>query len=195
VRVWPALVLLLLLSVVAEAAGRRALLVFGTAVNKDGTPSAKLERRLKLAAHLATEDPHAVVIVSGGANGGWSAEGPVMAAWLARHGVDVSRILIEDQAHHTGENADFSVPLIEAADVSEVTVVTERYHQRRAKVHLVGALRAAGARDVRVHVAGADDGLRGRRRLMMAISETWKIARDLYLRWRAARQQLAAGGS
>ncbi len=178
---------LLLVSAIAEAKGARALLVFGTAVEKDGRPSAKLERRLTLAARLAKRDPHALVVVSGGANEGWTAEGPVMARWLTAHGIEPSRILVESNARHTGENADFSVPLLTGAGVSQVTVVTERYHLVRAKLHLRAALRERGAVGVVVDGAGADDGLRGRKRLVTMIEETKKVLRDMLLRWRAAR--------
>ena len=163
-------------------AAEHAILVLGSTVKANGRPSASLSRRLVTARALALSDRDAVVVVSGGTRGGkWKPEGEVMSRWLVAHGVAKGRIRVEAAATNTAENADLSAPILAREHVQRVTVVTERFHMRRALFHVHAAL---GDR-VAIDGASAPDGLFGAARRKRDTEETQKIERDRA--FRAAR--------
>ena len=169
----------------------RAIVVFGSAVNTDGTPSPSLLRRLDTALSLARRDDHARVVVSGGSVVGPRAEGPFMARWLASRGVAPKRIIVESRARHTGENASLVVPLLKKARANSVILVTEQYHMRRARFHMRAALKDHGMRRVEVRPCPAPDGRRGLTRLSGWIKESSKIVRDAGFRaWARVRRHV-----
>jgi uncharacterized SAM-binding protein YcdF (DUF218 family) len=178
-----ALLALLAPSIAAADQPSRALVVFGSAVRADGSPSPSLLRRLRTTLSEARRDLGALIVVSGGSSAG-PAEGPFMARWLEERGVDPRRVLVEGRARHTGENADLSAPLLARAGVRSVTVVTERFHVRRASFHMRAALRSLGLGNLELGARAAPDGLRGLRRVGRFLTETAKIARDAALRLR-----------
>ncbi|MDP3238417.1 MAG: YdcF family protein [Myxococcales bacterium] len=81
------------------------------------------------------------VIVSGGA---LADDLPSEAAFLSRQlaswGIEPARILVEDQARNTAENARYSKALIEQHQFRAVLVVTSAFHVERA----LGCFRAVG---------------------------------------------------
>ncbi|WP_018581394.1 YdcF family protein [Corynebacterium pilosum] len=91
----------------------------------DGRPSGFLECRLELAARLY-ESSSRPVIVSG------RGEAPVMARWLAEHGVDPDDIVEEKRATSTNENLEYSRAL--APDANALHVVTNNFHALRTRV-------------------------------------------------------------
>ena len=171
-------------------AGARALVVLGAPVQGNGRIAGGLERRLQTAARAATRDPQAKLFVTGGAVANTHAEGPAMKQWLVAHGVDAKRIVVEDRARFTRENASLTVPLLERAGVSHVTVVTERFHVARGVVDMKAALRAAGLRGVGVDAVAAPDKLSPAERAEVARGEGAKIDRDREL-WKQAAASAA----
>jgi len=126
-----------------------ALIVLGAGVDGE-TPSLTLRTRLDAALSYLESRPEAVVVVSGGQGGGERiSEAEAMRRYLEAHGLDASRILMEEQASSTEENLVFSKAVLEEAGYDaeniEVAVVTSDFHLRRAKL-LAGAagLRAVG---------------------------------------------------
>jgi uncharacterized SAM-binding protein YcdF (DUF218 family) len=101
-----------------------------------------------------------------------------MRRWLVQRGVDPKRILVEPRARFTRDNARLSVPLLQRAGATHVTVVTERYHLRRGVADMKAALRAAGIRNVGVDGVAAHDGLRGADRRRAQAMEGEKMKRD-----------------
>src|SRR5687767_14540327 len=89
-----------------------AIVVFGTKVNPDGTPSPRLERRLIQALAEFRKDPSALVVVSGAAVATPCNEAVAMKAWLVDRGVPADRVVLEDRARLTIENAEFVAPLV-----------------------------------------------------------------------------------
>jgi hypothetical protein len=178
-RLGLALALVLLAHGVATAGGRSALLVLGAETNPDGSPSPKLERRLTHALELSRRQPETLVLVTGAAVRSQQNEARTMASWLRQRGVEPERLLIEESARTSADNADLSVPLLLRAGVDHVTVVTERYHLPRTLFHVRAALRTVGAHHVVVEGAAAPDELSGLERLRTAAKERLKIARDL----------------
>jgi uncharacterized SAM-binding protein YcdF (DUF218 family) len=92
---------------------------------------------------LARRYPEARLVFSGGR--GWLgasdvSEAAVMRGFLRSNGLDEARVLFEDQARNTYENALFSKPLAAPAPAERWLLVTSAAHMPRA----VGAFRQVG---------------------------------------------------
>jgi uncharacterized SAM-binding protein YcdF (DUF218 family) len=165
------------------AASTDAIVVLGAGVRPDGTLGVRTTARLEAALALSRRMPDAVIIVTGGAVTSRLPEGPAMGDWLAARGVARERVTVERRARHTGENADFVVPILRRLGVRRAVLVTDRYHMARARFHLGAALREQGV-ELEVRGAPVPDGLRGVRLVRRAISERRKILRDRLWRLR-----------
>jgi uncharacterized SAM-binding protein YcdF (DUF218 family) len=152
--------------------------VFGCAVALDGAPRPALVRRLKHALAEARRHPSALVVVSGGSVRGRPPEAYAMRDWLLGEGLDRARVVVEAASRSTPDNASFCAEILAGAEVSRVTLVTERYHMRRSRRLLAAAL---GRRcpEVRLESSAAPDRLRGLGRALRAVSEIVKLSRDL----------------
>lgn len=168
-----------------------AIVVLGAGVRPDGTLGVRTTARLEAAVELSHRMPDAAIVVTGGAVTSKLPEGPTMAEWLVARGVARGRISIERRARHTGENADFVVPILRRLAVNRVLLVTDRHHLARASFHLRAALREQEV-GVELHGVAVPDGLHGRRRVMRAIGERGKILRDRLLRLSGRRRTGAA---
>ena len=77
-------------------------------------------------------------------SGGKVYDDVTMAELMKNHaiklGVDESKILIDDEAATTNENADFTANIIEENNFKSVIVVTSDYHTRRSKLAMEKAL-------------------------------------------------------
>lgn len=85
-----------------------------------------LAYRLKKAAEYAQAHPDCILVVSGGQGPGEDiTEAQAMSGWLAEHGIDRGRILLEDRSVNTRENLLFSKEVIcryeagKKADIAE----------------------------------------------------------------------------
>jgi uncharacterized SAM-binding protein YcdF (DUF218 family) len=159
-----------------------AILVFGAAVDHDGTPHRPLTLRLHRALAEAAADPRALVIVSGGRLRGRPAEAPVMREWLVARGLDAARIIVEPDARSTYENVRHCADLIAGQGVRRVTLVTERYHILRSRLLLARALAARRLR-VEVRISAAPDDLGFFKRITRCFKELRKLAEDLRRPW------------
>jgi len=157
---------------------RHAILVFGAAVDHDGTVRRPLARRLSRALAEAAADPAALVIVSGGSVDGRPAEAPIMRDWLVAQGLDPARILVEAEARSTAENARYCVDLVVAGGFRRITLVTERFHMLRARFFLGHALTSRGLR-VELRISEAPDHLGAFQRIATSVREVIKLAVDL----------------
>ena len=77
-------------------------------------------------------------------SGGKVYDDVTMAELMKNHaiklGVDESKILIDDEAATTNENAEFTADIIEENNFKSVIVVTSDYHTRRSKLAMEKAL-------------------------------------------------------
>ncbi|WP_341517911.1 YdcF family protein [Bacillus paramobilis] len=95
-------------------------------------PSLSLQNRLDVALEYLFSHPEAKVIVSGGQGEDEDiSEAHSMRNYLMVHGIDESRILIEDQSTNTYENLKFSMDLY---NVKHAVVVSNTYHLYRTKI-------------------------------------------------------------
>ena len=117
-----------------HAEGREDLdyiIVLGAMVKEDG-PSSILAARLNCALRYLEENPDTIVIVSGGQGKDEPfSEAEGMRRYLAEHGVDEARILMEPDSFNTIQNIQNSMKLIEKENPS-VGIVTSNFHVFRA---------------------------------------------------------------
>ena len=116
------------------------IVVFGYGLGADGSIQPELEDRLYVALNAARQYPDAYVAVTGGQTSEVAGvtEGGQMAAWLRAQGVAESRLIVEDQALSTTQNAANTYKLLTSAypQVRTLAVVTSDYHVACAGVLL-----------------------------------------------------------
>ncbi len=107
------------------------ILVEGCQV-KGTEPSRSLQRRLEKAVTAADENPHAVLILSGGRGPGEEiTEAECMFRFLELQGIDPARMVKEERSTSTYENLVFSDELTGCAGAS-VWLVSSNFHMRRS---------------------------------------------------------------
>ncbi len=115
--------------------GNETVIVLGCRVRESG-PSKSLRRRIEAAAEYLKAHPDAVAILSGGqGNDEPTSEAEAMYLALTGMGIDGDRLILEDRSSSTEENLRFSAELLRERGLGgEVAVVTDSYHQYRAKL-------------------------------------------------------------
>ncbi len=113
------------------------LVVLGAGVN--GTvPSRSLRERLDAAQDYLNAHPDAVAIVSGGQGPCEEiSEAQCMYDYLTSHGIDPSRVWMEEAATNTLENLRFSLDIIQEKHGSrpgKIAIVSSEYHLHRAGI-------------------------------------------------------------
>lgn len=121
-----------------------AIIVLGAGILQEKvTPL--LASRIDLGIKLLYENPHAVLILSGGQGEGETiSESEAMYAYCVERGVDPNRMRQESNSRNTEQNLAFSYALIDDPKAN-IAIVTTRYHvfralalARRAGVDCVG---------------------------------------------------------
>lgn len=118
--------------------GSTTVLVLGCQVQANGNPSVMLQRRLEKAKLYLQQCPDAMCIVSGGQGPDEPMpESTAMKQWLVAQGIDEGRIIEENASHDTRQNIDNSLVILrERALGDEVTIITDNFHQARARITL-----------------------------------------------------------
>ena len=137
---------------------RHAIVVLGVPVKADGSLSEGLRLRIDRAAQVARQYPDAVVVPTGGAVANVYGEARAIEKALTRMGIDQDRILPENQARTTLDNAAFTFHLLDHlwpttdARPLHLTVVAEPYHAMRA-LRLFAAAKDTFGMEATLHVA------------------------------------------
>lgn len=106
------------------------LIVLGAHVDGTRLTLALLERTRRALLYLE-ENPSTKAVLSGGKGEGEEiTEAQAMYRYLTEHGIEKSRLLLEEHSTNTKENLAFSLKVIGTADVS-VGVVTNNFHVLR----------------------------------------------------------------
>ena len=101
-----------------------AIVILGYALNPDGTMQAILRRRV-LAGLVGTQSfPESPIIVTGGNPQNGRTEAGQMRNMLTLLGFPEKRIIVEDKATNTVQNAQFSVRLAKRAATTGIILVT-----------------------------------------------------------------------
>lgn len=166
------------------------VVVFGYGLGADGSIQPELEDRLYVALNAARQYPNAYVAVTGGQTSEVAGvtEGGQMAVWLRAQGVAESRLIVEDQALSTTQNAANTYKLLMSAypQVKTLAVVTSDYHVACAGVLLQiwsdyqSQVNAAPALNVAAGASCATDTPVGDR---MLSSQAWGIAQITGTAW------------
>lgn len=141
------------------------VVILGTKLNEDGTPSKLLQNRLDAARSYEGQDVHYIVSGAG--------EAAVMKSYLMENGIEEENILVEDQAANTYENIVFSVELLPDR-LSSFTLISSDFHVYRAQA-------MASSLGYDVHAVSADtpffDRLYWQVREVAALAKYWIIGR------------------
>ena len=116
--------------------GADAVIVLGCAL-RGREPSPALAARLDVALDYLAENPQAVAVVTGGRGADEEiAEAQAMAGYLARHGLDRGRILLEDASASTQENLENAREILAQRFPAgaRTVLVTSDYHLFRASL-------------------------------------------------------------
>lgn len=169
------------------------IVVFGYGLGGDGSIQPELEDRLYVALNAAQQYPNAYVAVTGGQTSEVAGvtEGGQMAAWLQAQGVAESRLIVEDQALNTTQNAANTYKLLTSSypQVKTLAVVTSDYHVACAGVLLQiwsdyqSQVNGAPALNVAAGASCATDTPVGDR---MLSSQAWGIAQITGTAWPVA---------
>lgn len=128
------------------------IVVMGYQLHSDGDMREELEQRMKVTLESAQKYPNAYIMCTGGgtaANNSRVTEASQMAKWLKKKGIDPDRIIVENQAFSTIQNATYGCPLLyrEYPQVKNLAIITSDYHIYRSCLyfHVEAALEAYDA--------------------------------------------------
>lgn len=142
---------------VAAFKGPVAIVTLGYALFPDGTMHDILIQRLEKTLELAHAFPEALIVVTGGVPQNNKTEARLMAQWLAENGIDASRIVEDNTARSTVENALFSRYVLARHKIANAIIVSSGSHVRRAQALFTIACRESGPSDIEfVSVAAPD---------------------------------------
>lgn len=125
------------------------IVVMGYYLKSDGGMRDELYQRMWVTLESAQKYPNAYIMCTGGgtASGGSKVtEAGQMAKWLIKKGIDSERIIVEDQALSTIQNATYGCALLyrDYPQVKNIAVITSDYHIYRSCLyfHTQAALEA-----------------------------------------------------
>ncbi|ART72270.1 hypothetical protein BTO20_30265 [Mycobacterium dioxanotrophicus] len=116
-----------------------AIVILGYGLKPDGSMRTILYHRVLTGLAIAQAFPQSPVIVTGGNPQNGRTEASAMRNLLLTLGFPANRIIVEDKANSTVQNAQFSVPLAKAAGTSGIILVTSSTHQGRADQNFADA--------------------------------------------------------
>ncbi len=125
--------------VVAKDFSKPAIVILGYGLKDDGTMRLILHTRVLAGLAVAQIFPQAPIIVTGGNPRNGNTEAEQMGKMLRLYGVPRERIILEERANSTIQNAAFSVPLAKQAGASGIILVTSSSHQDRADGNFAAA--------------------------------------------------------
>lgn len=111
-----------------------AIVTLGYKLKSDGSIALPLKLRLEKTLELATQNPESLIVVTGGLETVGVTEAEQMQRWLEVSGVDNRRIIKEDKATNTIENAQNSLALLQAKGIKAATLVSASIHVHRSQV-------------------------------------------------------------
>ena len=105
-----------------------AALILGNRAYIDGAPNPCLTGRVDKGVLLARQGLVSMLVMSGGRdNEDYRIEAEVMTAYAKSRGYQ-GRILLESRSGSTQQNLEFSAPILKAANIKNVIIVSEPYH-------------------------------------------------------------------
>ena len=128
------------------------IVVMGYYLKSDGSMRDELYQRMQVTLASAEKYPNAYILCTGGGTAAENAnvtEASQMAKWLKNKGIDPDRIIVENQARSTIQNATYGCALLykEYPQIKNLAVITSDYHIYRSCLyfHVEAALEAYDA--------------------------------------------------
>jgi uncharacterized SAM-binding protein YcdF (DUF218 family) len=116
-----------------------AIVILGYGLEPSGAMRPILVHRVLTGLAVAQFFPQSPIIVTGGNARNGQTEAGQMRNMLQTLGFPRNRIIVEDRANSTVQNARFSVPLAKKAGTTGIILVTSSSHQGRADGDFVAA--------------------------------------------------------
>ncbi|EOX1540816.1 ElyC/SanA/YdcF family protein [Vibrio cholerae] len=110
-----------------------AIVTLGYALNPDGSMHDILVKRLETTLDIAKANPEAMVVLTGGVPQNHKTEGKLMADWLIERGVSAARIIEENYATSTVDNALYSSYALARHGIKHATIISSASHVRRGQ--------------------------------------------------------------
>ncbi len=110
-----------------------AIVTLGYALNPDGSMHDILIARLETTLAMAKANPDALLVLTGGVPMNHKTEGKLMADWLIAKGVNKNRIIEENYATSTVDNALFSSYALARHNIKHATIISSASHVRRGQ--------------------------------------------------------------
>lgn len=111
------------------------VIVLGCGLKGD-EPNSMLEKRLDKTIEYLNKNPNAMVIVSGGQGSDEPiSESEAMRRYLVKNGIDISKIIKEDQSDNTYENIKFTKEVMKENNLKpeKIVIISSKFHLYRAK--------------------------------------------------------------
>jgi len=111
-----------------------AIIVLGKKLLPNGEPTEMLKERIQAAAEVSRSIQNYVIVVTGGIvqHCGIS-EAQVMKTLLINEGISEIKVILEDKALTTVQNALYTYDLLHELGINKVVVVTASFHMERSK--------------------------------------------------------------
>ena len=108
-----------------------AMIVLGSRVNMDGTPSINLGYRLEAALNAWRERPCLIICCGAQGSDEPAPEGDVMRAWLIERGVPEGQALSETASFNTAQSIRNAAEILNQRGMDSALMVTSAYHVPR----------------------------------------------------------------
>ncbi|GAB3533113.1 YdcF family protein [Photobacterium alginatilyticum] len=113
---------------------KHAIIALGYVLNDDGSMAPQLIQRLELTLRLAKQLSESLIIVTGGLAKRGKTESQQMKHWLIQHGISSNRIIEENKATNTIDNARLSLDLLKQLHIRSATLVSASIHVHRSQL-------------------------------------------------------------
>ncbi|PSW20606.1 hypothetical protein C9I98_07070 [Photobacterium sanctipauli] len=113
---------------------KHAIVTLGYKLNANGAIAEPLLLRLQATLAVAALHPRSQIIVTGGVKTAGTTEAEQMKHWLVSQGVNTNRIVMEDQAANTIENAKNSLAILHHHHIQAATIVSASIHVHRSQI-------------------------------------------------------------
>ncbi|SMY34454.1 YdcF family protein [Photobacterium andalusiense] len=110
-----------------------AIVTLGYALNPDGSMHPILIERLETTLVMAKANPDAIIILTGGVPMNHKTEGKLMADWLIEKGISKDRIIEENYATSTVDNALYSSYALARHNIKHAIIISSASHVRRGQ--------------------------------------------------------------
>ncbi len=140
-----------------EHKGNTAIITLGYALNPDGSMHEILIQRLEKTLEFAKKQPNSMIVLTGGVPKNHKTEGKLMADWLVDHGIARGRIIEDNYARSTVENALYSSYALARHDIDHATIISSASHVRRGQTLFEIASWQTGPKDITFDTVSAAD--------------------------------------